>query len=264
MAGREVIGFPALHDDGDSVSLRPVDTPEEAARVHRKGLSRLFALTLKDQVKAIERLPGMRDLALAFIPFGTEAELKSQLLAATLERVCLLDPLPTDTERFATRCAEAKPRMSLVAQEFTRLARQLLTEHAALQKRVTGLKGFPEVAADIRAQVDALMSKDFLVAHPWERLAHLPRYLKAAGVRLDKLRNDPARDAQLMAEWRTLSQDFEREWLIRRKAGVVDPALEEFRWLLEELRVGLFAQELKTPMPVSIKRLQKIWEARPR
>jgi len=264
VAGREVIGFPALHDDGDSVSLRPVDTPEEAARVHRKGLARLFALTLKDQVKAIERLPGMRDLALAFIPFGTEAELKSQLLAATLERVCLLDPLPTDTERFATRCAEAKPRMSLVAQEFTRLARQLLTEHAALQKRVTGLKGFPEVAADIRAQVDALMSRDFLVAHPWERLAHFPRYLKAAGVRLDKLRNDPARDAQLMAEWRTLSQDFEREWLIRRKAGVVDPALEEFRWLLEELRVGLFAQELKTPMPVSIKRLQKIWEARPR
>lgn len=264
VAGREVIGFPALHDDGDSVSLRPVDTPEEAARVHRKGLARLFALTLKDQVKAIERLPGMRELALAFIPFGTEAELKSQLVAATLERVCLLDPLPTDAEQFATRCAEAKPRMSLVAQEFMRLARQVLAEHVALQKRITGLKGFPEVAADIRAQADALMPRDFLVAHPWERLTHFPRYLRAAGVRLDKLRNNPARDAQSMAQWRALAQAFEREWLTRRKAGIVDPALEEFRWLLEELRVGLFAQELKTPMPVSIKRLQKIWEARPR
>ncbi|HRQ46358.1 MAG TPA: ATP-dependent RNA helicase HrpA [Rhodocyclaceae bacterium] len=264
VAGRDVMGFPALHDDGDSVSLRPVDTPEEAARVHRKGLARLFALTLKDQVKAIERLPGMRELALAFSPFGTEAELKSQLVAATLERVCLLDPLPTDAAGFATRCAEAKPRMSLVAQELMRVARELLAEHATLHKRVAALKAFPEVAADIRAQVQALMPRDFLVVHPWERLTHFPRYLKGVGVRLDKLRNNPARDAQSMAEWRALAHAFEREWLARRKAGIVDAALEEFRWLLEELRVGLFAQELKTPVPVSVKRLHKIWEARPR
>ncbi|NMG45859.1 ATP-dependent RNA helicase HrpA [Aromatoleum toluvorans] len=264
VSGREVIGFPALHDDGDSVSLRPYDTPEEAAKVHRKGLTRLFALTLKDQVRAIERLPGLRDLALAFIPFGTEAELKAQLVAATLERTCLLEPLPTDAASFEQRCIEAKSRITLVAQEFMRLATSLIAEHAALQKRLTGMKGFPEVATDIQAQVRELMPKDFLVAYPWERLAHFPRYLKAAGVRLDKLRNNPARDAQLLADWRGLAQPFERERLAKRKAGVDDPALDEFRWLLEELRVGLFAQELKTPMPMSVKRLQKIWDARPR
>ncbi len=264
VAGRELIGFPALHDDGGSVSLRPYDTPEEAARVHRKGLARLFALTLKDQVKAIHKLPGLRELALAFLAFGTEAELKAQLVAATLERVCLLEPLPADADSFARRCAEAKPRVTLVAQEFMRLATQLLAEHAALHKRLTALKAFPEVAADMQAQLARLMPADFLVAWPWERLAHVPRYLRAAGVRLDKLRNNPDRDAEAMAQWRSLAQPLERELQARRKAGVVDAALEDFRWLLEELRVGLFAQELKTPMPVSVKRLQKIWESRPR
>ncbi|MBI1905575.1 MAG: ATP-dependent RNA helicase HrpA [Rhodocyclales bacterium] len=261
VGGREVIGFPALHDDGDSVSLRPYDTPEQAASVHRKGLARLFALALKDQVKAVERLPGMRELALAFMQFGTEAELKAQLVAATLERVCLLDPLPHDADSFAARCADAKPRVSLVAQEFMRLAAQLLAEHASLLKRLVALKAFPEVAVDIRAQVEALMPKNFLLAYPWERLAHFSRYLKGVGIRLDKLRNNPARDAQLLSEWRKLAQPWERALHAAQRSGAPDPFLEEFRWLLEELRVGLFAQEIKTPMPVSVKRLQKIWDA---
>ena len=264
VAGRDIIGFPALHDDGSSVSLRPYDTPEEAAKVHRGGLARLFALELSAQVKAIEKLPGIRELALQFIGYGSEAELKAQLVTATLERCCLLEPLPADADAFAKRCQEAKPRITLVAQELMRLTGQLIAEHATLVKRVAGLKTFPEVVADINAQVAKLMPKNFLVALPYERIAQIPRYLKAATVRIDKLRGNPARDGQLMADWKRLAQPFEREWLAKAKAGVTDPQLEEFRWLLEELRVGLFAQELKTPMPVSIKRLQKIWDSRPR
>ncbi len=143
-----------------------------------------------------------------------------------------------------------------------RLTGQLIAEHATLTKRVAGLKTFPEAVADINAQMARLMPKNFLVALPYERIAQIPRYLKGATVRIDKLRTNPARDGQLMAEWKGLAQPFEREALA--KAGVSDPQLAEFRWLLEELRVGLFAQELKTPMPVSVKRLQKIWESRPR
>jgi len=261
---REIIGFPALHDDGESVSLRPYDTPEEALRVHRHGLTRLFALVLKDQVRAIERLPGLRELALQFMPYGTEAELKRLLVAATLGRSCLGEPWPTDSDAFDARCREAKPRVTLIAQEFMRLVGQVATEHATLRKRLAQLKTFPKVVDDIQAQADALLPKDFLLSEPWERLAHYPRYLKAAIARIDKLRNNPERDAQLLADWQRLAQAWQREWLAKRKAGVTDPALEEFRWLLEELRVGLFAQELKTPMPVSIKRLGKIWESRPR
>ncbi len=259
-----MIGFPALHDDGEGVSLRPYDTPDEAARVHRKGLARLFALNLKDQVRAVERLPGLRELALQYMSFGTEAELKARLVEATLARCCLLDPVPADAEAFARRCAEAKPRVTLVAQEFMRLAGQLVSEYAGLQKRLAGLKAVPDLVADMQAQLLALLPKDFLTVFPWERLSHFPRYLKAASVRVDKFRNNPARDAQLMAEWKALAQAWEREALAKRRAGVADPFLDDFRWLLEELRVGLYAQELKTPMPVSVKRLQKIWESRPR
>ncbi|MDB5800951.1 MAG: putative ATP-dependent helicase [Rhodocyclales bacterium] len=264
VGNRALIGFPALHDDGNAVSLRPFDTEEEATRMHAKGLARLFALTLKDQVKNIERLPGLRELALKFLPFGSEAELKAQLVEATLTRTCLLPPWPTDAESFTLRTQQAKPRIMLVAQELMRLVGTLLTEHATVTKKLVGLKGGDTLAADIHAQLERLMPKDFLMANPYERLAHFARYLKAAAVRVDKWRNDPARDAQLLGEWRSVSTPFEREHLAKLKANVVDPQLEEFRWQLEELRVSLFAQELKTPVPVSVKRLQKVWSGRPR
>jgi ATP-dependent helicase HrpA len=263
--GHEFIGFPALRDDGDSVSLRPFDTPEEAARVHRFGLRRLFALTLKDQVKAIERLPGLRDLALQYRDYGNEAELKTRLAEASLARCCLGDPLPEDDQTFTRRCIDARPRLTLVAQEFMRLAMLLLTDAAVLQKRLATLnKAFPDAVADLRAQITALLPKDFLTAFEWERLAHFPRYLKAGLMRLDKLRDDPARDAKLMLEWKTLAQPWQRETAACARNSASVPELEAFRWLLEELRVSLFAQTLKTPMPVSTKRLQKIWESRQR
>ena len=261
---RTLIGFPALHDDGDSVSLRPFDTEEEAARVHRKGMVRLFALTLKDQVKSVERLPGLRELALRFLPFGTEAELKAQLVEATLVRTCLMDPIPVNATDFNQRALEAKSRVSLVAQELMRLVGSLLNEHASLQKRFANLKSYPELLADVQAQVSRLLPKNFLVAYPFEKLSLFPRYLKGIDVRIEKLRNNPARDAQLMADWKSLAGPWEREWIAMQRGGVIDNQLEEFRWLLEELRVSLFAQELKTPMPVSVKRLQKIWDSRPR
>ncbi len=94
---------------------------------------------------------------------------------------------------------------------------------------------------------------------PASALAHYPRYLKAIAARLDKLKNDPARDAARMSEVATLQTPYLRELAARK--GVADARLDEFRWLLEELRVSLFAQELRTPMPVSVKRLQKVWDS---
>jgi ATP-dependent helicase HrpA len=90
------------------------------------------------------------------------------------------------------------------------------------------------------------------------------RYLKAAGLRLEKLRSDPQRDARLAAELAPLLAQWQREQLKQAKSGEIDPRLEQFRWLLEELRVQLFAQELKTPVPVSVKRLTKMWQTRGR
>ncbi len=99
-----------------------------------------------------------------------------------------------------------------------------------------------------------LKQKRFIVATPYERLQHLPRYLKAIGLRIEKLRANPARDAKLMAELQPLLQALQKF----QKAGAQDPRVEEFAWLLQELRVSLFAQELKTPVIVSVKRLEKM------
>ena len=96
---------------------------------------------------------------------------------------------------------------------------------------------------------------------PWARLQHFPRYLKAAAMRLDKLREDPARDARLAAEIAPLAVAWQREVGARAKLGAVTPELAQFGWLLEELRVALFAQSLKTPVPVSAKRLGKLWQS---
>ncbi len=262
-AGKTAVGFPALVDEGDSVSLRAFDTEPKAQAMHRKGLARLFALALNQQVKAIEKLPSLRDMAMQFMPLGTEKELKDALVEATLGRTCLMEPLPKEKSAFVTRCDEARGRILLVAQEIARLIATVLAEHAVLQKKLAPMqKAFPAASADIAAQAAALMHKGFITATPFERLQHYPRYLKAALMRLDKLRADPARDTRLLADWQGLARPFERERSQQLQSGVADPFHAEFRWLIEELRVALFAQELRTPSPVSVKRLQKMWETR--
>ncbi|MCX7145375.1 MAG: ATP-dependent RNA helicase HrpA [Sulfuritalea sp.] len=258
------VGFPALVDMGESVRLTAFDTEDKARSEHRRGMARLFALQLAAQVKAIEKLPGLRETALQFISLGTEKELREQLVAVTLERTCLMDPLPSEESAFAARREAARGRILLVAQEILRLLGIILAEHALLAKKLAAMqKAFPQACADIGAQLAELMPKKFIAITPFERLQHYPRYLKAITLRLEKVRSDPARDARLMADWQALGKPWERERNAMLKSGQAgDAFLDEFRWLLEELRVALFAQELKTSSPVSVKRLQKMWDAR--
>jgi ATP-dependent helicase HrpA len=258
------VGFPALVDMGESVRLTAFDTEDKARTEHRRGLARLFALQLAAQVKAIEKLPGLRELALQFMALGTEKELREQLIAVTLERTCLMDPLPAEESAFATRREAARGRILLVAQEILRLLGNIMSEHAALAKKPAAVqKAFPQACADIGAQLAELMPKRFIATTPFERLQHYPRYLKAISLRLEKARSDPARDTRLMADWQGLGKPWERERNAMLKSGQQnDSFLDEFRWLLEELRVALFAQELKTSSPVSVKRLQKMWDSR--
>jgi ATP-dependent helicase HrpA len=128
-------------------------------------------------------------------------------------------------------------------------------------EEAAGFQGARGGGAGHRKQLGRLIGKRFIADTPFERLQHFPRYLKAVAMRLDKLRANPARDAQLMAEYAPLWTNYERRAIVLAKQGVTNPQVEQFRWLLEELRVQLFAQELRTPAPVSVKRLQKMWEA---
>ena len=109
-----------------------------------------------------------------------------------------------------------------------------------------------------------LIHKRFIAETPFERLQQYPRYFQAIALRLDKLKAGGApgaiRDARLLAEFAPLWTNYERRASVLARQGVTDARLEQFRWLLEELRVQLFAQELRTPVPVSSKRLQKMWE----
>ena len=265
--GRTLIGYPALVDHATHCEVEVFDSPEEAAQQHRDGLRRVFRLQLKEQVKFIDRqfaalqtvqMQASTVPALAAAVPGFE-ELKDQVLIAALDRVALVEPWPTDNASFAARKQEAKGKLNLIAQEVARLVTTIVQDAAAIPKKLNGMRSYAAAVADVEQQLKQLFPRGFISEVPAAQLAHYPRYLKAIAARLDKLKADPARDAQRLAELVQLTTPFVRELAARK--GVTDPRLTEFRWLLEELRVSLFAQELRTPMPVSVKRLQKVWES---
>ena len=256
--GQSLIGYPALIDKSDHVEIEVFDEPEAAADKHRAGLRRLVALQLRDAIKYLEKnLPDLQKMAVLYMPLGSTEDLRDQIIEVALDLAFLGEPLPADGAAFVRRLDEGRGRLTLIAGEVARAAGAILVELAAAQRKLKDARPPKDVADDISAQIERLVPKRFLAATPWPRLAHVPRYLKAIVMRLDKLKADPARDASRLAELRPLEQRHAKKFAERR--GARDPRLEEFRWWLEELRVSLFAQELKTPQPVSAKRLEKIW-----
>ncbi|MFJ1212029.1 ATP-dependent RNA helicase HrpA [Burkholderia pyrrocinia] len=258
--GQTLYGYPALVDRGTHCDVEVFDSPEEAARIHRAGLRRLFALQLKEPIKFLEKnLPGLREMAMQYMSLGSQDELRDQLIDTALDRACLQDPLPDDDASFHARRDEGRSRLNLLAQEIARLVGQILAEYAGLVKKLAQAKPFAQAHADLQQQLAALVGKRFVIDTPYVQLAHFPRYLKGIALRIDKLKADPARDAKQSADLLPLAQQYQRA--VSQRGGVADPRLAEFRWLLEELRISLFAQELRTPMPVSVKRLHKVWES---
>ena len=217
-----------------------------------------MALQLKEPLKFLEKnLPDLQKMAVAYLPLGTLEELREQIIAVALDRAFLAEPLPTDARSFGARIDEGRARLNLIAQEVARLAGVILSEYAAALRKLKDSRPAKDVAEDITAQLQRLMPKRLLEAVPYAPLQHYPRYLKAVVLRLDKLKADPARDAARLAELRPLEQRYLRR--LAELRGTADSRLDEYRWLLEELRVSLFAQELRTPQPVSAKRLDRAW-----
>jgi ATP-dependent helicase HrpA len=245
--GQTLVGYPALVDVDDAVTLQVFDAPEKAQALHRAGVRRLLAIAFKDRVRELER-SWARDVGLGPV--------KEELVAAALDRAFLGESLPMTQADFARRVEEGRSRFMLIAQEMARAAGSIRAAHAELQKKLAqAAKAWPQAAEDVKQQLSRLLRTGWLQATPWARLQHYPRYLKAAALRLEKLRTDPARDAGLSAELQPLLAG----WL--RAPRPLNAELEQFGWLLEELRVSLYAQELKTPVPVSAKRLAKLWQS---
>lgn len=255
---QSLIGFPALVDGGDAVTIEVFDEPAVAAAKHRAGLRRLFALQQKDALKYLEKnIPDLQKMAVAYMPLGTAEELRAQIVDVALERAFLQEPLPADEAAFKQRVDEGRGRLTLIANEVARLAGTILAEYTLAVRKIKDTKIQPAATADAAQQLQRLVGKRFIADTPWPRLAHFARYLKAITLRLDKLRADPARDAERLAELRPQEQRYWR--LLAGRKGALDERMSEFRWLLEELRVSFFAQELRTPQPVSVKRLDKLW-----
>jgi ATP-dependent helicase HrpA len=256
--GQSLIGFPALVDMNDAVQIEVFDELEVATQKHREGLRRLFALQIKDALKYLEKnIPDLQKMAVAYMPLGTADELRQQIIEVALDRAFLMDPLPSDELSFKKRIDEGRGRLTLIANEVARLAGVILIEFAAATRKIKDTKNAPEATADCAQQLQRLVPKRFLALSPWTQLQHYVRYLKAIVLRLDKWRADPARDAAKLLELKPQEQRYWR--LVAERKGAVDDRMLEFRWLLEELRVSFFAQELRTPQPVSVKRLDKAW-----
>lgn len=264
--GETLIGHPALVDVGEACRIEVFDDPLEAQKAHRKGLRRLFRLTLREQVKFIER--SLRDLGrvqmqASVVPgldknFESIDDLENDVVDCVLDATALVDPLPMNEDAFQTRREDARGRLSLVAGEVSRLLTEIVAQAAPAALKLKRIEN-EALSADVAEQLKRLFPPHFLLSAPLSQLMNYPRYLKAVLYRLEHYSSDPARDAARQADVERLTLPWVRAVAARR--GQPDSHLEEFRWMLEELRVSLFAQQLRTPMPVSVKRLERIWQS---
>ncbi|ODU49411.1 MAG: ATP-dependent RNA helicase HrpA, partial [Thiobacillus sp. SCN 63-374] len=253
--GRELMGYPALVDSGESVDLRLLDAADVAESETRRGVVRLLRIALAAQFKQLDKdLARETTLALKFRSFGSPEQLRAALIDAIAIRALLGDDdTPRDGKTFGKQKERAKPRIAVVKQALLRDSAEILDLHAQVAARLNAKPQFTAVMRDETAHLAALVPADFITATPWAHLKDLPRYLRGILKRLEKLPAAEQRDARSMAGVLTL----QNKYLARRGQviGTASAELDDFRWQLEELRISLFAQELKTPYPVSAKRL---------
>ena len=258
-AGLPVRAWPALVDEDGRVALRLRPSPEAARADHRRGLVRLFALHLKDKLRYLQKdLEKDARLQLLARPVGGGVALVREVLDTAVERLALDGEdgwAVRDAEAFQARLAAVRPRLVDEAQRLAGVVRETLEAHQRLRQALKGR--FPpdclESLTDIQAHLAALVQPGFVGATPARWLVRLPVYLEAARLRLEKLPRDPRRDAALARQ----VGELQRRWQALADVRPDDPRVQDFRWLLEELRVSLFAQQLGTVEKVSVPRLEK-------
>jgi ATP-dependent helicase HrpA len=260
-----LIGYPALVEENGGVSLRLLDSPAKAETALRGGVRRLYMMQARERIKYLEKnLPDIQTMCLHYASVGDCAALKSDLFTAITEQAFLGErSLPRNRAQFEEIKEAGLVRLLPVANELCAWVAETLALYHALLKRLKGAvkPAWLKSLSDIQEQLRHLIYPGFVTATPYGQLRHLPRYLKAVDLRLTKLEQHAGRDGPLLAQIVPLWQAYLQRAGKQRKLGSAAPALEDFRWLLEELRVSLFAQELKTAVPVSVKRLQQQWAA---
>ncbi|KZE34900.1 ATP-dependent RNA helicase HrpA [Crenobacter luteus] len=258
----QLTGYPALCLEDDKVAIRLFDTEASANVAMRAGVVRLIQFQLKEQMKQLRKgLPGFTQTALLLRGVANSDDLLEDAIAAICDRAFIGDdPLPRNEKQFKDQVGRARTKLPAVTQAVTGYLNQIAAEYQTLNAKLAKHR----LGVELKQQLDRLVYKGFLAATPWEQLPHLPRYMKAMGLRMDKQPANPQRDGQRGAEVRELWKQWETRVAEEEQREGASAELLAYRWLIEELRVGLFAQELKTPFPVSVKRLQKAWNELPR
>jgi ATP-dependent helicase HrpA len=262
--GHQLTGYPALEDNKDNVAVKLFDTETMAQKAHRIGVCRLMRFELKEQMKQLEKgLPQFNQYALLLRNLISPDDLREEMLLAISERAFIgEDDLPRTNAEFMNLKQRARTRLPAVVDASSRLATNIAQEYQALTQKLNTLPtNMARIKKEIEEQLAMLLPKRFFSQTPWERLQHLPRYIKAMKLRLDKYPSSIDRDAKSAQNVQIVWQRWQDKVSSLRKANSeVGEGLADYRWLIEELRVSLFAQELKTPFPVSVKRLDKIWD----
>ena len=265
--GMTLNGYPALVDAGNAVNLRLFDSPDAAGEAMRGGLRKLFMIQLRKEFEYIERtLPDMERLCLYYATVGRCEDLRHNLLQAVADRAFFADDPAAEVrsrEQFSDRAEAGWRRLSEAASEVNELLSQSLETYHSLDIALSA--EFPplwhESIRDIRDQLRHLVYRGFLIETPFQSFRQLPRYLRGIDIRLKKLANAGLnRDTQALAEIAPIWDAYKHRAARHREQGINDPALQQYRWMIEELRISLFAQEMKASMPVSSQRLQKQWE----
>jgi len=261
--GKQLTGYPALVDQQVCVAIRLFDTRQAAEENMRVGVRRLLRFELKDRMKQLEKnLPGLKQAVLQLTTLINPDELKQDMLTAITDRAFIGgDALPHNEKDFIAQKQRARTRLPAVIEALAQIMQKIGCEVQALLQRLSASgMGNERLRNELNIQLRHLLFPGFLSVTLWERLQHYPRYLKGMHMRLEKFCHNPQRDGQHSTDIISLWNQYVQRMEKHRKTGNHDPNLVEFRWQIEELRISLFAQELKTPAPVSVKRLQKLWE----
>ncbi|HGO7828207.1 TPA: DUF3418 domain-containing protein [Neisseria meningitidis] len=256
---QQLTGYLGLQKEKDGrIALRLFDTSAAAEQAHRLGVIELMKLQLKEQVKDLNKgIQGFTQAAMLLKHINADT-LRDDLTQAVCDRAFIgEDELPRNEKAFKEQIKRARSRLPAVKEALSRY----LQETAAAYAELNGKLGKHPLTHLMRQRLQTLLAAGFATRTPWAQWPRLPIYLKAMTLRLEKYSGNPARDAAREADIQELEQMWQEktDGLVKQGQPVSDD-LAAFKWMIEELRVSLFAQELKTPYPVSVKRLMKEWE----
>ena len=259
IATQAVNGYPALVDEGSSVGLRIFPTEAEQLHEQRRGIIRLLQLQVPSPVRYVsEHLSHKEKIVFTQNPHGSIDELIRDCTVAALDHLVPHTPIFTHAE-YSELYEHVRAELIETVFDVTKLVAEILSEATALKKAIKKATSLTTMHAvsDVKAQMENLVYPGFVAQTGYDQLVHLPRYLKAAQVRLTKLGPNLHRDNQLMLTVQDLEDSYDNAVKSLPAGTIVPDALRRVNWMIEELRVSFFAQELGTAYTVSEKRIAK-------